>query len=274
MTLEQITPILLTYNEAPNIARVLDQLSWARDIVVVDSGSSDGTSEILSSYPRVRRFHRAFDSHANQWNFAIESTNVSTEWVLALDADYVLSGALVLELAALQPDDAVAGYETRFDYCVFGKPIRSALYPPVTTLFRRSKGRYEQNGHTQRLVLKGTLGHLRAAIRHDDRKSLGHWLWAQDRYADLEAESLLARPRASLRPQDRLRMLAVVTPWLVPLFCLTVRRGFLDGWPGIYYALQRGVAEAIIAIKLIHLRLDPDGSRDVRSRSGSKTTPP
>ncbi|WP_216092565.1 glycosyltransferase [Candidatus Marithrix sp. Canyon 246] len=63
--LEQITPILLTYNEQPNIERTLTKLSWAKDIVIVDSFSTDDTLNIIQQFKQVRLFQRTFDSHAN-----------------------------------------------------------------------------------------------------------------------------------------------------------------------------------------------------------------
>lgn len=254
--LSQVTPVLLTYNERPNLGRSLARLAWAREVVVVDSGSDDGTQEIANQYPNVRLVHRRFDTHANQWNFATAETGIATPWILALDADYMLTPQLVEELAALSPDPRQDGYRTRFRYCVFGRPLRGTLYPPVITLFRAGKGCYVQDGHTQRLKLTNPFGTLRGFIDHDDRKPLSRWMWAQDRYAALEAELLKSKPPSELRLQDKLRKLVVVAPWLVPLYCLTVGRGLLDGRAGIFYALQRGVAETILALKLLesHLR--------------------
>src|SRR2546421_3860457 len=102
--LEQVTPLILTYNEAPNIARTLEQLQWARDIVVVDSFSEDNTVEIVSRFPQARVFQRKFDTHGNQWNFGLKETGICSEWVLALDADYLLTPELVEELKALKPE--------------------------------------------------------------------------------------------------------------------------------------------------------------------------
>ena len=100
--LDDITPLVITYNEAPNIARTLDRLLWARRIVVIDSGSTDETLEIVRSYPQAEVIHRSFDDFASQCNFGI--AQVATAWVLSLDADYELSDALVTELRNLRPD--------------------------------------------------------------------------------------------------------------------------------------------------------------------------
>lgn len=89
MKLEQITPVILTYNESSNIERSLKQLFWAKTIVVIDSYSEDETLKILSDYKQVQLFQRIFDNHTNQWNYGIEK--VTTKWVLSLDADYILS---------------------------------------------------------------------------------------------------------------------------------------------------------------------------------------
>jgi glycosyltransferase involved in cell wall biosynthesis len=253
--LTQVTPVILSFNEAPNIARILAKLQWAKEVVVVDSGSTDQTVEILDTFSNVRCVHRPFDSHANQWNFAIKDTSISTEWVLALDADYLLSDSLVAEMDALNPLNNVDGYETAFLYCIFGKPLRGTLYPPVTTLYRLRGARYVQDGHTQRIKILGAVQRLSGRIWHDDRKPLSRWLASQVKYADQEAALLLSKPVSELRIQDRLRRLMVITPWLVPLYCMTVGRGALDGWAGIYYALERGVAEAVLALKLLEARL-------------------
>ena len=80
-----ITPVILTFNEEPNVDRVMRSLSWARDVVVVDSGSDDGTERIVRQFPNVRWFVRPFDTHAAQWGFAIRQTGVATPYVLALE---------------------------------------------------------------------------------------------------------------------------------------------------------------------------------------------
>lgn len=258
--LERITPVILTLNEELNIGRVLEQLTWARSVVVVDSFSTDGTLAVLSRFSNVRLFQRNFDTHANQWNFAIGGTGIDTEWILALDADYVLTDEGVNELAALRPDGNVSGYRAAFRYCVFGKPLRGTLYPPVTVLYRREGARYIQEGHTQRVDIHGLTGKLAFPILHDDRKPLASWLQAQDRYMRLEAEVIRNTPWADLGMADRVRSFVVVAPVLTFFYCLLVKGGILDGNAGLYYAVQRTVAEMILSLKLIQAKVVGHGS--------------
>src|ERR1700685_2691510 len=109
--LDQITPLIITYNEAPNIARTIGKLSWAKRIVVIDSGSTDGTLDMLRSSPQVDVVGHPFSDFASQCNFGL--AQVDTPWVLSLDADYELSDALVEELAGLRVPDGIAGYRWR-----------------------------------------------------------------------------------------------------------------------------------------------------------------
>lgn len=247
--LETITPVILTYNEAHNIDRTLKQLTWARRIVVIDSGSTDETLEILGRYPQVELFQRSFDNHANQWNYGLQQ--VQTEWVLSLDADYCVSDELIAEMAQRSPYAPIDAYYVRFKYCVFGKPLRAALLPPRAVLFRREQASYINDGHTQLLEINGITETLCGYIYHDDRKSLSRWIWAQDRYAILEAKKLRSTPAAQLGLGDRLRQYKVIAPFIILFYCLFLHRGILDGWAGWYYAFQRVLAEILLSLHLL-----------------------
>jgi glycosyltransferase involved in cell wall biosynthesis len=249
--LNQITPLVLTRNEAPNIERTLARLSWARDIVVVDSLSDDDTPALARRRPGVRVFERPFTTHEEQWNFGLAQTGIATEWVLALDADFVLSAELIEELRGLTPPDDVAGYQASFTYCIDGKPLKSAVYPAVTVLYRRAQARYVQDGHTQRVHVAGRVVPLMSRIFHDDRKPLRHWLASQKRYMRLEADKLVTTPVSALPLVDRARKMIVIAPPAMLAYCLFVRGGLFDGWPGVYYALQRATAELILSMTLV-----------------------
>lgn len=246
--LEQVTPLILTFNEAPNIDRTLQRLTWAKIIVVIDSYSTDETLGILQSYPQVEIFQRGFDTFATQCNYGLEQ--VKTEWVLSLDADYIVTDDLMAEIDTLPKESLVDGYFVRFKYCVFGKPLRGTLLPPREVLFRREKGIYVDDGHAHRLQVKGKSSMLSSYLYHDDRKPLSRWVWAQDRYMIIEAKKLLETPDSELSFGDRLRKQKILAPFVILFYCLILKGGILDGWAGWYYAFQRIMAEILLAIRL------------------------
>ncbi|MGH9933428.1 MAG: glycosyltransferase family 2 protein [Pyrinomonadaceae bacterium] len=271
-SLEHITPLILTYNEGANIERTLRELTWARDIVVVDSFSDDDTVELASRCPQVRVFQRKFDSHENQWNFGLSETGITSEWVLGLDADYVLTEEFSAELRGLNPDPEIKGHRAKFVYCVNGKRLRSGVYPPVTVLYRKGNASYTQDGHTHRVSIDGRVENLRAPLLHDDRKSLGRWLAAQSRYSKLEADKLLSADKGSLSWTDRVRRWRVVAPAAMLFYCLVIRGGVLDGWAGFYYAFQRALAELMLSLYLLEndlegLKFKLPGSGSLYSRT-------
>lgn len=249
--LDQITPVILTYNEAPNIARNLARLSWAREVVVVDSGSEDETPAIVGRFPNARLVVRPFDTHARQWTFAIQEAGIATPWVLRLDADYIVPQPTIDEIAGLAPTTDIGGYRAAFDYCIDGRRLRGSLYPALPVLFRRDRVTFAQDGHTEKADVSGTVGMLVGHIDHDDRKGLDRWLVSQFRYQSREVDKLLSAPWAQLSWPDRLRLTRVLGPPLVFLYCLFGRGLILDGWPGWYYAVQRTTADMILSLLMI-----------------------
>ena len=254
--LATITPVILTYNEAANIGRSLERLAWAREVVIVDSGSTDDTLAIAGRFPNVRAVQRPFDTHAQQWRFAVEETGVASDWVLRLDADYMLEPALRDEIAGLAPAAETAAYEIGFTYCIEGKPLRASLYPALPVLFRRGKGRFVQDGHTEKLRIDGPVVKLRNRLLHDDRKSLERWLQSQSRYQSAEAEKLLTRPWSELGWADRLRRTRVLGPPAVAVHCLIVKGLAFDGKAGLLYTAQRVTADVILSMHLLRRDLD------------------
>ncbi len=252
--LDQITPVVLTWNEAANLERTLARLAWARDIVIVDSGSDDATLEIARRHPRARIFTRPFDDHGRQWQHALTETGIATPWVLRLDADYVLTEALVAEIDALAPADDLAAFRIAFTYCIGGKPLRANLYPPNSVLFRRGQATPWQDGHTERWRVEGRVAALKGRILHDDRKPVAHWLAMQARYQGRERDKLLAADRKTLDRADRLRLRHWIAPWAVFLWCLLGKGLILDGRAGLTYAYQRLLAEVALALYLLEAR--------------------
>ena len=267
----EITALILTFNEAPNIERTLRQLSWLRAILIVDSGSTDQTIRLArAAHPNVNIVTRSFDSFATQCNFGLDQ--IATEWVLSLDADYVLSPTLVSEISKLDPSPDISGYSAAFRYCIKGCPLRSTVYPPRTVLYRRTRARYHDEGHGHRVSVAGKIETLTGKIDHDDRKPFRRWLSEQKRYAKVEARHLLQMRRAEresrigikagvrnakgearneLTFQDRLRLKIFFAAPAMFFYLLFVRGLILDGWPGWYYVFQRTLAESLLAVQLV-----------------------
>ena len=245
-----VTPLILTFNERENIGRTLAALSWAKQIVIIDSFSTDETIAIAkASCANITITQRRFDTHATQWNFGL--AQIRTPWVLTLDADYELSRELIGEIAELKPSDAVSAYEARFQFRIFGRNLRACVYPPRPILFRTERCTYYDDGHTQKLAINGSTRQLSGAVYHDDRKPLSSWMRAQDRYATIEARYLVATPVAQLNFPDRLRRKVVLAAPLMFFYLLFARGLLLDGWPGWFYVCQRTIAELLLSIRLL-----------------------
>lgn len=262
MHIDEVTPLILTYNEETNLRRTLDKLGWAKQIVLVDSFSTDDTIQIAKRYSNVTIHQRIFDDHTSQWNFGLEKAE--TEWILTLDADYVLTDEFRNELDVLDPG-TTAAFFARFHYCIGGHRLSGNLYPPRAVLFRKSMCHYVQDGHTQVLYINGDAQFLESRILHDDRKPLCRWLESQRKYAVLEADKLRTNAKRRSLP-DLLRR------WIWPaapaafFYTLLYKRCLFDGWPGIFYALQRTYAELLLALELLDRKLmRGDRARELRN---------
>ncbi|MDB6140170.1 MAG: glycosyl transferase [Verrucomicrobiaceae bacterium] len=251
--IDQITPVVLSYNEAPNIRRCLEQLTWAKTVVVIDSGSTDSTAQIVAAFPNAILALRPFDNHTNQWNYG--TGLAGTGWVLSLDADYILNEAFVAELRALSPAAEESACFASFRYCIGGKPLTGSLYPPRAVLFRKERCHYIPDGHTQLLQIRGPTLNLQNKIDHDDRKPLSRWLASQIKYSELEAGHLLTAPAAALGRIDRWRARAWIMPFLAPWYCILWKGLWRNGLAGWHYTLQRWLAECMIALAVADRRL-------------------
>jgi glycosyltransferase involved in cell wall biosynthesis len=256
MSIDNITPIVLVYNEEKNILNCIEKLVSFKNVLVVDSGSEDNTLELIKGYDFITVVSQPFISHSSQWNFAINSNLVKTNWILALDCDYILNVDFMDELSRLDLHCEMKGYFVEFNYAIFGKSLRFNIYPPVVVLFDKRNAQYIQDGHTQRVIVDGKLGSLQSYITHDDRKSLSRWLNSQNSYAILEVEMLVSHEFNDMRIQDILRKMIIITPWLIPIYILFIRGGIFDGRRGLYYAMQRSLAEMILMIYLLEKKFN------------------
>lgn len=250
--LDQITPVILTRDEEPNIGRTLAQLAWAPDVVVVDSFSTDTTLEICKQFPNVRVVQRTVDTLAEQSNFGIRHAN--TPWIMLLDADYFVPAELVEEMRELVPPPNVRAYRCAFRYAVNGRPLRASLYPARIVLLHREHAQVWQDGHAHRVLADGDVEDLRTKIIHDDRKSFARFIERQKKYMRQEAEKLRSADPRALSMAGRVRKLVVVAPFAVVLHTLFVKGLILDGMPGLRYTWERFIAELMLSRELLSSR--------------------
>ncbi len=97
--MNNVTVIILTYNEAIHIARAVDNvIGWAEHVYILDSGSTDDTCKIAGELG-AKIFYRKFDNYSSQRNYAIKELPISTDWILFLDADEYLTQELKDEIS-------------------------------------------------------------------------------------------------------------------------------------------------------------------------------
>ena len=241
--------VILTKNEEPNIGRVLEKLNWLERIVVVDSFSTDATEHIVRTFANTHWFVRNFDTHATQWNFGVEQAH--SQWILSLDADYVLHDEFAEEIMDKIKHIEFAAFDAQFRFLVFGKPLRGNNTTPRPVLFQKALCTYFDDGHTQRLNINGKTGLFTSKIDHDDRKPLSRWLINQAAYSIKESEMLENTPSHQLSFTSKIRKTKVLAPFFIFFYCLIIKGLILNGWRGWYYTLQRTIVEMLFALRLI-----------------------
>lgn len=233
MPLLPISLVVITHNEAGNIARCLDSVPFAAEKVVVDSGSTDETVAIARAHG-ARVVHQDWLGFGPQRNFS--STQASHDWMLVLDADEFLSPELVAQLEqglpALMASDKAGAWLRRRTW-LMGAPMR--WYRPMVgersaRFYHRGRARWTDARVHESLRFDGETTEFKAPFNHADNPSLVHKQLKVLRYSELKA----------LDWRDKHRP---VRMWLTPLVYLSafikdylLRLAFLDGWRGFIIA--------------------------------------
>jgi glycosyltransferase involved in cell wall biosynthesis len=240
---ESITPLIVTFNDESNLPRALARLNWAKEIVIVDSFSTDDTVKIARAIPNVRLLQRRFDTAASQRNFGL--SQIRTEWALSLEADHILSENVEQELESISASVDVCAYFANLRCCIFGKTLRAALDSPRAILFRVALCAYIDDGSALRLSIKGKTALLKHPVLRDDRKPLSAWVASSDADAKLEAAKLSGR--SSLQ--------VITAPIRVFLDTLFQKGLILDGPAGWFYVCQRTLAEILLSLRMLEMKL-------------------
>ncbi len=248
---------VLAKNEAANIQRCLDGLrGLGIEVIVLDSGSTDGTQAIASKYENVRVENYTWAGHLVAYNQICTRPGLKGKYVLILDADMILTEGLRYEIAELVTKGEIQAAKAPVAMWWNGYPLKyGSLYPPKPVLFKVGVEYFVPQGHCSKLRPEVQVVTTKHQLIHDDRKPFPSYLQSQARYADL----LLASAKlGKLSWRDKLRCWTPLMLLLVPLYSLFVRLGFLCGKVGAIYALDRLIAETIFYRQALASRLRAD----------------
>jgi len=228
--LVKISATIITYNEERNIARAIESLRCADEIIVVDSGSSDRTVELAENLG-ARVIESPWPGYAKQKNFAAD--HAAHDWILSLDADESLSEALEAELWQWKkrtPDRDAYTMPRLAKY--LGRWIHHSGWHPdrKVRLYHREKARWEGDYVHESVKVKGTVGEFESNLLHFTCDSLSEHLKTMDRYTTLAAEQMLASGKRVT--WGRL----IFEPVWTFFSTYFLKLGFLDGVEGLAIA--------------------------------------
>jgi glycosyltransferase involved in cell wall biosynthesis len=247
----KLSAIIITRNEEHAIEACLAGVAWADEIVVVDSGSSDRTTEICRRYTD-RVFHRDWTGFVDQKNHAV--AQASHDWILSLDADERIGPELSREIAQLrQAGLSRAGYRVPRVAFFMGRWIRHGDWYPDTQLrlFDRRRGRWQGGRVHESVRVDGTPGQLRGEILHYTYRSLSDYLRRLETYSTLAAQDSRQKGKASSMSK------VVGNPIAAFVKGYLLKRGFLDGAPGLMVAVMGAVSVFFKYAKLYELQRVP-----------------
>jgi glycosyltransferase involved in cell wall biosynthesis len=268
-----ISVLILTLNEEVNVASCLRSVNWSDDITVFDSFSTDETVRIAKGMG-ARILQRHWDGERSQRTAALQ-IGFKHAWVYSPDADELTTPELAEEMQEVVADHSrlEVAYRMRRRDMFMGRWIkRSSLYPTwLVRLFRPERVRFERNVNL-RSVIDGSVGTLRHHLDHYSfNKGLSAWIDKHNRYSWAEAQEAVAVltaerqrwrqvfARDPVRRREGLKVLSLFLPGrpaLRFLYNYILRRGFLDGRPGLIYCGLMAWYEWMIDLKIREIRQD------------------
>lgn len=224
----KISISIIAFNEAHIIEKCLEKLTWADEIVVVDSGSTDTTVDICSKYDCKVIFH-PFENFGLQKQFALNQC--SNDWVLSLDADEVLTDALIQEIQNLSFD--VAGYLVPRTHVFLNKIFKYGAESkrPILRLFNKNKGHFTPNKVHETIEVNGTVSKLNNEMLHYTVFDIKTAIQKQIKYALLSGELMHEKNK-----KDSIFKIVIKFPFdFIRYYFL--QRNFLNGYQGFTWSM-------------------------------------
>ncbi|MBU3727910.1 MAG: glycosyltransferase family 2 protein [Phycisphaerales bacterium] len=268
-TQPNISAVILTKDEESNVARCIGSLGFCREIVVLDSGSSDRTAEIAQSLGATVRTHvppKPFRI-SDQRNWILDHHEFASDWILFLDADETVPDALRARLVGIASGDAShSHYELTPRYLFMGRWLKRTLgYPNWhARLMRRGATRFAGGvwEHFDSPIPPGRIPEPYDHFAYS--KGLSDWLARHDRYSSWDAQKVvdyLKTGRAESLGTARKARLRTIAARLWPVRPLArfvsvyvLRLGFLEGWQSLVYSLLLSFYEMMTVVKVIEIR--------------------
>lgn len=190
----KVTAIIPTFNEEAHIEAAIQSVSWADEIIVVDSFSTDDTPDIAKSHPEVRFVQHEYINSAAQKNWIIPQA--LHPWIFILDADERVTDALENELMAFKaaPAPREAAYWIRRQNYFLGKKLRYVWKgDAVIRLFEKESCRYESLAVHAEIITTGKIGKLKGRLEHHTVLTMERYMAKMERYAQWSARDHLDR---------------------------------------------------------------------------------
>lgn len=261
-----LSAVLITFNTGEQLAPCLRSLSFADEIVVVDSGSDDATRDVARQYG-ARVIEEAWRGFGPQKRLAVSLAR--HDWVLCVDADEEVSGELATAIAAVLADPRHGAYRMPRSNRFMGRYLRHGEGFPDWSLrlFDRRRAQWSDDAVHEKVVTAGSVGRVpeTAVLMHHSAESLATYLDKQNRYTSLQADALYsAGERANVW-----RLL--LSPALRFIKFYIVRLGFLDGLPGLVHIAIGCFNSFAKYAKLRALQIEKEATSASHGTSGDTT---
>ncbi len=221
-----VSVTVITLNEAANIEACLDSVSFADDVIVVDSGSTDGTPD-LARAKGARVIERGWPGYSAQKNFA--ASEARHDWIVSVDADERVTPALADEIRrTIDAAPAAAGYRMPRVAFHLGRWIRTTDWYPdwQLRLYHRSRASWAPKLVHESVRANGEVGRLSGELQHYAYRDIAHHYATMERYTSLAAEEMRAQGRRATVFH------LIIHPVAAFLRNYILKRGFLDGTVG------------------------------------------